>query len=412
MRSSSLAPFQQISIDQQISILTGGCVDVFSPHELGEKLARAAQSGTPLRVKYGADPSSPDLHLGHTVPLRKLRQFQDLGHLVVFIIGDFTARIGDPSHKSETRPMLSQQTIAENAKTYQDQVFRILDPARTEVRHNSQWLGCMGADDFLGLMAKATVARILERDDFSKRYKNGQPISLLEFMYPMLQGWDSVVLEADIELGGTDQTFNLLMGRDLQSRSGQASQVVMTTALLEGTDGVQKMSKSLSNTIAINDTPQEMFGKMMSVPDNAMMAYARLACGWSSEIYQQLQDRLVQGENPRNIKAHIAGRLVELFYDQARADQASQEFTDVFRAGAIPQDIPQTILSGPTPLVDALVQCGLAESKSQARRAIEAGAVKIDSKRQGDPSFVIDADLQGCVLQNGKRLFSRLIFSA
>lgn len=393
--------------EEQLQIIGDGLVDLISREELLKKFESSRAKNKPLRVKYGADPSAPDLHLGHTVPLRKLRQFQDLGHLVVFIIGDFTAKIGDPSHKSETRPMLSDEQIKQNALTYQEQVFKILDKSKTEVRYNSEWLAKMNAGDFLTLTSKYTVARILERDDFKKRYESGRPIAVVEFMYPLLQGWDSVIVKADVEIGGTDQTFNLLVGRELQNREGVAQQVVMTLPIIEGTDGVQKMSKSLGNHIGVKDSPKEMFGKIMSIPDALIERYFSFAANMTKEEMLEIKKELKSGANPRNLKARLGERMVELFHSKEAAAQAHAEFNEIFKNKGLPDEMPEFEIKEPLDLISLLVHCGLAPSKSEARRAIEAGAVKINQEKAGDMKTILDLS-KPVTLQNGKRKFARV----
>ncbi len=394
--------------EEQLQIIGEGLVDLISRDELIKKLEYSRSKNKPLRVKYGADPSAPDLHLGHTVPLRKLRQFQDLGHQVVFIIGDFTARIGDPSHKSDTRPMLSEEQIQQNALTYQEQVFKILDKSKTEVRYNSEWLAKMNAADFLTLTSKYTVARLLERDDFKKRYESGRPIALVEFMYPMLQGWDSVIVKADIEIGGTDQTFNLLVGRELQSREGMSQQIVITLPIIEGTDGVQKMSKSLGNHIGVMDTPREMFGKIMSIPDNMIERYYRYLSALPKTAIEVAAADLKSGVNPRDIKARLGERMVELFHSSQAAADAHQEFNEIFKNKGLPDEIPEFKIKEDMDLISLLVHCGLAPSKSEARRALDAGAVKVNQEKVSDMKLVLDLTAP-VILQNGKRKFARLV---
>ncbi len=393
--------------EEQLKIIGDGVVDLISREEFVKKFESSRVQNKPLRIKYGADPSAPDLHLGHTVPLRKLRQFQDLGHQVVFIIGDFTARIGDPSHKSETRPMLSEEQIKQNALTYQEQVFKILDRSKTEVRYNSEWLAKMNAADFLTLTSKYTVARLLERDDFSKRYKEGRPIALVEFMYPMLQGWDSVMIQSDVEIGGTDQTFNLLVGRELQSREGQASQIVMTLPIIEGTDGIQKMSKSLGNHIGVQDSPREMFGKIMSIPDVLIERYYRYLSALPKPEVEAVVAELKAGANPRDIKARLGERMVEIFHSHAAGLAAHQEFNEIFKNKGLPEEIPEFKITETVDLVSLLVQTGLAPSKSEARRALEAGAVKVNQQKVLDAKLVLDLS-EPVILQNGKRKFARV----
>ena len=396
-------------VPEQLEVFKENLVDLISERELVSKLESSLKKNRPLRIKYGADPSSPDLHLGHTVPLRKLRQLQDLGHVVVFIIGDFTARIGDPSGKSETRPMLTEAQVQQNAKTYQEQVFRILDKDKTEVRYNSEWLGKMRPEDFLKLTGQYTVARILERDDFSKRYKAGQPIALVEFLYPLLQGHDSVILHADVEIGGTDQTFNLLVGRELQKLDGQESQVVMTLPLIEGTDGVQKMSKSLNNHIALQDSPREMFGKIMSLSDAMMGRYYRYVAAIAKTEVDAILLGLKKGElHPREMKAKLAERVVSLFYPAQTATQAREEFDTIFKNKGLPDDVPTVkIARKEIDIVSLLVEAKLVASKSEGRRLVGQGGVRIGQEKVSDPKTNVPL-CEPFVLQCGKRKFARI----
>ncbi len=386
----------------QLEIFKDGTIDLISEADLLHKLER----GKPLRIKYGADPSAPDLHLGHTVPLLKLKALQDLGHTIVFLIGDFTARIGDPSMRSETRKMVSKEEIRKNAETYQSQVFKILDKSKTEVVYNSDWLDKLSPTDFLDLTSKYTVARLLERDDFQKRYKEKQPIALLEFLYPLMQGYDSVVLKADVELGGTDQKFNLLVGRELQRDYGQEPQVVMTMPIIEGLDGKQKMSKSLGNHIALNDSPSEMFGKVMSIPDSAMLKFFRYVSGLTIEEYTLI----LNGEDPREKKAKLAEQIVSLYSgSKEKAKQAREEFDRVYRDKGVPDEVPNvTISKSEIDLVSLLAEAALAASKSEARRLIEQGGVKIDQKKIEDPNYIVHLTKTPLLVQCGKRKFARI----
>jgi tyrosyl-tRNA synthetase len=397
------------SVKEQLEIFKENLVELISERELTAKLEASLKNKRPLRIKYGADPSAPDLHLGHTVPLRKLRQLQDLGHTVVFIIGDFTARIGDPSGKSETRPMLSEEQVQANAKTYQEQVFRILDKKKTEIRYNSEWLGTMSPSDFLKLTAQYTVARILERDDFSKRYKAGEPISVVELLYPLMQGHDSVEIESDVEIGGTDQKFNLLVGRELQKADGQEPQVVMTLPLIEGLDGVQKMSKSLGNHIALKDTPREMFGKVMSIPDAMMERYYRNVSALPPKGIEDILQGLKKGElHPREMKAKLAERIVFLFYSEEDGKKAREEFDEIFKNKGMPDEIPTVKIAQETiDIVSLLVVAKLVTSKSEARRLMEQGGVKIGHEKITDPKAVITIGTP-FVLQCGKRKFVKI----
>ena len=397
------------SVKEQLEVFKENLVELISERELIAKLEASIKNKRPLRIKYGADPSAPDLHLGHTVPLRKLRQLQDLGHTVVFIIGDFTARIGDPSGKSETRPMLTEEQVQTNAKTYQEQVFRILDKKKTEVRYNSEWLGTMSSSDFLKLTAQYTVARILERDDFSKRYKSGEPIAVVELLYPLMQGHDSVEIESDVEIGGTDQKFNLLVGRELQKTDGQEQQVVMTLPLIEGLDGVQKMSKSLGNHIALKDTPREMFGKVMSIPDVLMERYYRYAAALSPVEVKKISEELKAGLlHPRDAKAKLAERIVSLFHSEAEGKSAREEFDEIFKNKGVPDEIPTVTIAQKTiDIVNLLVEAKLVTSKSEARRLMEQGGVKIGHEKITDTKAVITIGAP-FILQCGKRKFAKI----
>lgn len=382
-----------------IDLLTARCVDVISRNELEAKL----KENRPLRIKYGADPSAPDLHLGHVVGLNKLREFQNAGHTVVFIIGDFTAMIGDPSGRSQTRKSLSREQVRANAETYQRQVFQILDRSRTEMRFNSDWLSPMGFENVVRLAAKVTVAQMLAREDFSKRYAGNMPISLVEFLYPLVQAYDSVMVKADVELGGTDQLFNLLLGRELQKEFGQSPQVAMTLPLLEGLDGVQKMSKSLGNYIGITDAPRDMFGKVMSISDELMWRYYSLVlCAKADELERQKQ------AHPRVAKDDLARRIVAAFHGDAAAADASTEFARVFSQSEIPRDIAEVAIAESELGVTALlVQCKLASSNSEARRLVEQGAVRIDDQRVSDPRAQVPVK-PGMVIRAGKRGFARI----
>lgn len=396
-------------VAEQLEVFKENLVELISEKELILKLDASLKEKRPLRIKYGADPSTPDLHLGHTVPLRKLRQLQDLGHLVVFIIGDFTARIGDPSGRSETRKMLTPEEVEKNAKTYQEQVFRILDKKKTEVRYNSEWLGKMRSEDFLKLTAQYTVARILERDDFAKRYKAGEPIAVVEFLYPLMQGHDSVEIESDVEIGGTDQKFNLLVGRELQKTDGQEPQVVMTLPLIEGLDGVQKMSKSLGNHIALQDSPREMFGKVMSIPDAMMERYYRYVAALPAKEAGRIVEGLKSGElHPREAKARLAERIVSLFHSEEAGRNALKEFDEIFKNKGLPDEVPVVKIRQKTiDIVSLLIEAGLAPSKSEARRLMEQGGVKIGHEKVTDPKAVITIG-EPFILQCGKRKFAKI----
>ncbi|KTD40169.1 tyrosine--tRNA ligase [Legionella parisiensis] len=387
------------------SELVRGCEEVLPQQELEKKL----QKGTSLKIKAGFDPTAPDLHLGHTVLLNKLRQFQQYGHEVIFLIGDFTAMIGDPTGKNVTRLPLSQETVLENAKTYQEQVFKILDPLKTKVVFNSQWLAQFSAVDLIRLAATHTVARMLERDDFNKRYTTGQPIAIHEFLYPLLQGYDSVALKADVELGGSDQKFNLLMGRELQKHYGLEPQVVMMTPLIEGLDGVKKMSKSLDNYIGINEPAADMFGKIMSISDELMWRYIDLLSFKTGKEIQILKQSLIQGANPRDIKIDFAKEIVARFHDQAQAEQAHKEFIERFQKGIIPEDLEEQILTMDEPLsvVQLLKHMNLTQSTSEAIRLVKQGAVKINGDKVEDAGLVLPTG-QTYIIQVGKRRIAKL----
>jgi tyrosyl-tRNA synthetase len=377
---------------------------------LEEGLVKKLERGKPLRIKAGFDPTAPDLHLGHTVLINKLRQFQELGHEVLFLIGDFTAMIGDPTGKSATRPPLTREEVLENAKTYEHQIFKILDPEKTTVLFNSSWMGAMSAADMIQLAAKHTVARMLERDDFSKRYKGGQSIAVHEFLYPLVQGYDSVEMKADVELGGTDQKFNLLVGRQLQEVYGQEPQVCLTMPILEGLDGVQKMSKSLDNYVGIADAPDEMFGKLMSISDELMWRYFELLSFRSMAEIEQFQQQVEQGANPRDIKFLLAEELIARFHDSASATRARENFIARFQKGAMPDEMPEVSLAaGPEglPISNLLKDAGLVNSTTDARRMIKQGAVKIDGQRVDDIDLKITAGTKA-VFQVGKRRFARV----
>jgi len=374
------------------------------------ELAECLKVDRPLRVKAGFDPTAPDLHLGHTVLLNKLHQFQELGHEAIFLIGDFTGMIGDPTGKNVTRKPLTRDEVLENARTYEKQIFKILDPEKTQVVFNSSWMGEMSAADLIQLAAKHTVARMLERDDFNKRYTSGQSIAIHEFLYPLVQGYDSVALRADIELGGTDQKFNLLVGRQLQESYGQKPQVVITMPILEGLDGVQKMSKSLGNYIGIAEPPDEMFGKLMSISDELMWRYFELLSFRPLADIEKLKSEMHAGRNPRDIKFELGRELVARFHSQGDADRAQQNFIARFQKGALPEDIPEVGLSADSeglPLANVLKQAGLTSSTSEALRMIKQGAVRIDGERVEDAGLIVAAGT-AAVFQVGKRRFARI----
>ncbi len=399
--TSSLDP----ALKQALAIIKRGADELLIEQELIEKL----KTGKPLRVKAGFDPTAPDLHLGHTVLINKLRQLQDLGHQVLFLIGDFTGMIGDPTGKSTTRPPLTKEQVAENAKSYATQVFKILDPNKTEIVFNSQWLTELGAAGMLKLAASHTVARMLERDDFSKRFKGNQPIAIHEFLYPLLQGYDSVALNADLELGGTDQKFNLLMGRELQKQAGQSQQCVLMMPLLEGLDGVNKMSKSLGNYIGIHEAPEIIFAKLMSVSDQLMWRYIDLLSFASLEIIAQWKAQVAAGENPRNIKVGFAQEIVARFHGQAAAEKALLDFQTRAKGG-IPDDVPEVevILDADSIGISQLLKmAGLVESSSEAMRAIQQGGVKLDSVKVEDKNLQLSKG-EIVVAQVGKRKFAKI----
>lgn len=393
-------------IQEKIAELTRGTDEVLPEDGLKAKL----EEGRPLIVKAGFDPTAPDLHIGHTVLINKMRQFQQLGHDVVFLIGDFTGMIGDPSGKNATRPPLTAEQIAANAATYEKQIFKILDEEKTRVEFNSTWMGKMDAAGLIKLAARHTVARMLERDDFSKRYKGGEPISIHEFLYPLVQGYDSVALKADVELGGTDQKFNLLVGRQLQQDFGQKPQIVMTTPLLEGLDGVQKMSKSLGNYIGITDAPGEMFGKIMSISDDLMWRYFEVLSFRMLEDIATLRKSVDDGMNPRDAKFELGAEIVARFYSEAEADAARQEFVSRFQQGAMPEKITDVSLisdDGKMGISHLLMRAGLVSSTSEAFRMIKQGAVKIDGQKIEDRSLELQAGTSN-VYQVGKRKFARV----
>ncbi len=393
-------------IDDSLAVIKRGCDELLVESELVDRL----KTGRPLRVKAGFDPTAPDLHLGHTVLLNKMRQLQDLGHQAIFLIGDFTGMIGDPTGKNATRPPLSPEQVEENARTYQAQVFKILDPERTEVEFNSRWMGAMSAADMVKLAASHTVARMLERDDFSKRYGSGQPIAIHEFLYPLIQGYDSVALQADLELGGTDQKFNLLMGRELQRQRGQAPQCILTMPLLEGLDGVNKMSKSLGNYVGITDPPNEMFGKLMSVSDELMWRYIELLSFEPIPVIRSWKAEVEAGRNPRDIKVGFAQEVISRFHGAAAAVAALADFEARFRWGAIPDDIPEIKLEVPEGgllITQLLKAAGLVPSTSEAMRAIIGGGVKLDGEKVSDKALLL-AKGTIVVAQVGKRRFARV----
>ncbi|CUS78526.1 tyrosyl-tRNA synthetase [Candidatus Kryptonium thompsonii] len=394
-----------------MDLIKRGVVEIIPEEELVKKIENSIKTGKPLRVKLGCDPTRPDLHLGHSVVLRKLRHFQELGHIAILIIGDFTAMIGDPSGQNKTRPQLSFEETRVNGQTYFEQAKKILLPERVEIRYNSEWLGKMTFEDVIRLASKYTVARMLERDDFTKRYKSGEPISIHELLYPLAQAMDSVAIEADVELGGTDQKFNLLVGRDIQREFGQEPQVIITTPLLVGTDGVEKMSKSLGNYIALNDPPFEMYGKTMSIPDELIYDYFLLTTDLSpaeiEQIKKQLQDPNV---NPRDLKRKLAWELVRMYHGVEAANKAQDEFDKIFVKKEIPDEIEEFEIDSKDEkirLVDLLVHTKLASSKSEAKRLIQLGGVSIDGNRINDIDTIVELK-ESFVIKVGKRKFLRI----
>ena len=386
--------------------LKRGTDEVLLETELEARLT----SGRPLRVKVGFDPTAPDLHLGHTVIINKMRQFQELGHEVVFLIGDFTGMIGDPSGKNVTRPALSREEIESNAATYKEQVFKILDPVKTVVEFNSRWCSELGAEGIIRLASRHTVARMLERDDFDKRYTSGQPIAIHEFLYPLMQGYDSVALKSDIEMGGTDQKFNLLVGRELQKQYGQASQVVITLPLLEGLDGVQKMSKSLGNIVGITDTPDDMFGKLMSISDALMWRYFELLSFKSLAEIATLRASVEAGTNPRDVKFELAKEIVARFHSAGAAQDAQQSFINRFSQGVLPDDLEESVLDSKgqgLALAQLIKMAGLAASTSEAMRLVAQGAVRFEGERLEDPKKLLSVGTKG-IIQVGKRRLAKI----
>jgi tyrosyl-tRNA synthetase len=400
-----------MTIDEQLAYLRKGAVEIIREEDLRAKLEKSARTGAPLRVKLGADPTAPDLHLGHTVVIRKLRHFQELGHTVVFLVGDFTGLIGDPSGKSQTRPQLSREEIAANAETYKQQIFKLLDPGKTEIRFNSEWMDKVDAYGFVRLASRVTVKQILERDDFQKRLAEERPVALHELLYPLTQAYDSVALSADVELGGTDQKFNLLLGRNLQREYAQEPQVALITPLLEGTDGVQKMSKSLGNYIGIDEPPQEMFGKIMSITDTLMWRYYELLTDLRAEEIARLRAEAESGtRNPRDAKVDLAKRIIADFHSPGAAAAAEEEFNRVFRRKEVPDEIAERALpAGSYKLPRLLVETNLAPSVAEARRLGDQGGVRVDGQKVSQANS--DVELrpgQVILLQVGKRHFLRV----
>ena len=395
-----------IPTEDAMQLIKRGCDEILVESELLEKLNR----GKPLRIKAGFDPTAPDLHLGHTVLINKMRQFQELGHHIMFLIGDFTGMIGDPTGKSATRPPLTPEEIQQNAVTYQEQVFKILDPETTEICFNSTWHGARNSADMIRLASRQTVARMLERDDFSKRYKSNQPISIHEFLYPLVQGWDSVAMQADVELGGTDQKFNLLMGRELMRGEGQEPQCILTMPILEGLDGVQKMSKSLGNYIGIDDSPNDMFGKIMSISDDLMWRYFELLSFRPMTEIEAFKSEMAAGKNPRDIKFLLADEIITRFHDTEAAKAAQEDFIARFSKNALPDEMPEMTLSAGDEgigIASMLKQAGLTASTSEAFRMIQQGGVKLDGEKVSDKALTLDAGVT-VVAQVGKRKFARI----
>ncbi len=405
----------QLPIEQQVELIKRGTLEIIPEDELRAKLKKSQETGKPLKLKLGLDPTAPDIHIGHGVVLRKLRQFQDLGHEVTVIIGDFTAMIGDPSGRSATRPVLTQEEIAANAKTYADQYCLILDPARTSVRFNSEWLGPLSFADIIRISSKVTVARILERDDFESRLAEGRPIGLHETLYPIAQAYDSVALESDVELGGLDQKFNILMGRDLQREFGQEPQIAIFMPILPGLDGVQKMSKSLGNYVGVTEAPNEMFGKLMSIPDNIMIDYFTLATDVPLDEIREIEEGLKAGKlHPMDVKKRLAREIVTIYHSAEAAREAQAEFERVFSEREIPTDIPEIkvaeadIKDGKVWIVKLITTAGFAPTNSEARRLVQAGAVTIDGEKVSDPTAEIELR-DGAILKVGKLKFGKIV---
>jgi tyrosyl-tRNA synthetase len=397
-------------LNEQLALIKQGCLEIIREEELAERLKKAAAGNTPLRIKAGFDPTAPDLHLGHTVLIQKLKHFQDLGHQVIFLIGDFTGLIGDPSGKSETRPPLTEEQVKANAATYQRQIFKILDREKTVIDFNSRWMKTMAAQDLIRLAARHTVARMLERDDFSKRYEAHTPIAIHEFLYPLIQAYDSVALKADVELGGTDQKFNLLVGREIQREYGQEPQIVITMPLLEGLDGVQKMSKSLGNYIGIDEPSQEIFGKVMSVSDTLMLRYYELLTDITPPELSRLKDDLAAGrKHPRQVKEDLAVTLVARYHGENAAKQAAAEFARIFREHALPEEIEEVTLKVPEALwlPRLMAEAGLAASTSEAKRVIGQGGVHLDGEKVADANLELPTG-KTYLLKVGKRRFKKV----
>jgi tyrosyl-tRNA synthetase len=401
------------SIKEQLELIERGAVDIIAREELERKLKKSEMTGIPLKIKAGFDPTAPDLHLGHTVLLQKLKHFQELGHDIYFLIGDFTGMIGDPTGKSDTRKALTVEQVAANAETYKQQVFKILDPVKTKVVFNSSWLGKLTSIDMIKLASELTVARMLEREDFRNRFDTGRPISIHEFLYPLIQGYDSVAMQADVELGGTDQLFNVLMGRDLQRSRGMEPQVVLTMPLLEGLDGVNKMSKSLGNYIGINENADNIYGKVLSISDTLMFRYFALLSDLSSREIAELKDKVAAGSlHPKEVKQHLARELTARFHGPAAARAAEENFANVFQKGGVPEDLAEYQCSArqPVALPQLLVDAGLVNSTSDGRRMIQQSAVTIDGVKVTDVNMLIAANGER-LIKVGKRRFCKVLFS-
>jgi len=402
-----------MDLNEQLTIVKRGTVEIISEEELTEKLERSSSAGVPLKIKAGFDPTAPDIHLGHTVLIQKMRHFQDLGHEVIFLVGDFTAMIGDPSGRSEIRKPLSKDEILVNAGTYRDQIYKMLDPDKTKIVFNSTWMDKMSASSLIELSSRYTVARMLERDDFDKRYRKRQPISIHEFIYPLIQGYDSVMLKADIELGGTDQKFNLLVGRELQRDYGQGPQVIITVPILEGTDGIQKMSKSLGNYIGIDESPKEMFGKIMSLSDELMMKYYELLSDITLNELADLKNGIKDGSlHPMDIKKRLASEIIERFHNRAAAIYARREFENVFRDKRLPDRIPEFRLKWDKDkmwLPHIIVASGMINSSSEARRLIRQGAVSVDGEKVIDINMELGSNNKEYIIKIGKKRFVKII---
>ncbi|MRG27387.1 tyrosine--tRNA ligase [Laceyella tengchongensis] len=414
-QEQAMKPEVQAELEKQLKIIQRGAAEILPAEGLIAKLRRSIETGEPLKVKLGLDPTAPDLHIGHTVVFNKLRDFQKLGHIVQLVIGDFTAQIGDPTGKSETRKQLTEAEVKENAKTYTEQLFKVLDPDKTEIHFNSSWLSPLTFADVTFLASKCTVARMLERDDFSKRYQSGQAISIHEFFYPLMQGYDSVALKSDIELGGTDQTFNLLMGRQLQKEYAQEEQVILTMPLLEGLDGVKKMSKSLGNYIGVDEEPNNMYGKAMSIPDELMVKYFELATDLSLEELEELKQGLADGTiHPRDAKMRLGRTLVRMYHGEQAAQEAEHHFKTVFQQRDLPDDMPEVQVNaadledGRMWIVALLSKLGLVATNGEGRRMIQQGGVRINQEKVTDPQAKVEVQ-DGMVVQVGRRKFAKVI---